>query len=208
MGSRLSLLASLLVTSGCPHITHPARVTPGFSAGALAAPTIERYQDPSPPAVGEASGTGHRYDLQLDLRYGWAGRAGRGIQIEAMLPSAVAVYAQLRAEPDLGAGLLVGPNPGAYGMIGNAWLDQDGRGVDLNGGVRLHVLPSLGPGDPVVNGAAFATAAYSSGPVRGGLFLEHNEFARSIKTCDEVCDLEDHVRRRSSAGLFVSRSWD
>lgn len=207
MRARVPLLATFLAATGCPHITHPARVTPGFSADALVAPAIEKYEEPSRPAPRDSAGSGSQYDVQLDLRYGWARRDGLGIQIEAMLPHALAVYTQLHAEPDLGAGLLVGPNPGVYAMVGNAWL-ADGRGCDLNAGVRLHALMVDGRNDgPIANGALFATAAYSSGAIRAGLFAEHHEFARPTSACDENCTLEDHVRRRSSAGIFVSRVW-
>lgn len=205
--ARTLVLLLALATAGCPHIVHPARVTPGFSADALVAPTRVGNENPH-PAVGEDPGASEReYDLQVDLRYGWALAGGRGLQVDLMAPWAIAGYAQLHADPDLGAGLVVGPDPGLYAMIGKAWL-RDGRGLDLDAGARLHVLLETPGQDRMVpNGGAFATVAYTSGAVRVGLLAEHVEFARPVTGCDEACVTGDYTLRRTSVGLFVGRTW-
>jgi hypothetical protein len=139
----------------------------------------------------------------------WAGDSGRGIQLEAMLPGALAVYAQFHGEPDIGAGILASYNPGLYAMIGNSWLEADGRGYHLAGGLKANVLPGSTGADmsPVPNGAAFASASYQSGDWRVGLMAEHVEFSRTWTFCDENCEPENYLRRISSAGLFATRSW-
>ncbi len=182
---------------------------PGFSADVIAAPTIRHSEDTRDPPIFEPENQ-KGVDLQLDLRYGWAFRDGRGLQLEAMLPGSLAVYGQFHGEPDIGAGLLISPNPGVYGMIGNSWLDEDGGGYHLAGGLKLNVAPApYGSVDQgwVPNGALFAMAAYESGAYRAGLMAEHLEFSRSVKLCDENCEPDDYFRRSTSVGLFVSRSW-
>lgn len=203
-----TLVAALGIALGaCSHVVHPARVMPGFSADLIAAPTIRRSEDTrDPPTFSPENHKG--VAVQLDLRYGWAFPSGRGIQVEAMLPGSLAVYGQLVSRPDIGLGLLVGPNPGAYGMIGNSWLDADGRGYHLAAGGKLGVLPPIKREGPNPNGAVFATAAYSSGAIRAGLMAEHLEFARTWSLCDENCEPENYYRRSSSIGLFVNRSFE
>jgi len=200
--------ALLIALGACAHVVHPARVTPGFSADALVAPTRVGHEDPTPSPPVDPTESSRQFDLQLDLRYGWEQGDGRGIQIELMAPWAVAVYRQFRARPDLGAGALIGPNPGLYGMVGNAWLDERGQGIDLNGGLRLHLLPAGGPEHhPVPNGAAFATLAGVWGGTRAGVLVEHVEFLEPATACDESCGTDDYTLRRTSVGLFISQAW-
>ncbi len=207
MAARVLLVVVLLASAGCPHIMHPARVTPGFSADALVAPTRVGQEDPHPAFGEEASDSARQVDLQVDLRYGWAFAGGRGLQVDVMAPWAIAGYAQLRADPDLGAGIVVGPDPGVYAMMGKAWL-EDGRGLDLEAGARLHVLLATpGQDEMVPNGGAFASIAYTTGALRTGLLAEHLEFARPVTGCDEDCMTGDYTLRRTSVGLFVGRTW-
>lgn len=205
------------IAAGCAHVTHPARVTPGYSADMVVAPAIERYEDHGDPADAERDLV---YDLQFNARYGWTRGEGRGIQVEAMMPmgrypekfgpawligSWIAVYRQFRGNPDLGAGLLVGLSPGLYGLIGRTWQER----VDLAAGARLNYVVPNGSGDHgTLSGAVFSTLAYRAGSYRGGLLIEHMEQSKATKECDEVCEPSDYLRRRSSIGLFVGRSWD
>ena len=204
----LLVVTFALASTGYPHIMHPAHVTPGFSADALVAPTRVGREDPNAGVGADATGSAREYDLQVDLRYGWAFANGRGLQVDVMAPWAISGYAQLRGDPDLGAGIVVGPDPGVYAMIGKAWL-RDGRGLDLDAGARLHVLlPAPAQDGMVPNGGAFASIAYTTGALRAGLLAEHLEFASPVTGCDEACMTSDYTLRRTSVGLFVGRTWE
>jgi hypothetical protein len=114
------LLAAVCLCSlaaGCAHPLHTTEVMPGFQVAAAGG-----------GGVVDDEGL---YVARLDLGYGWAWGEGKGFQLQLMLPleeppetlmfSAVDLYCQFYAQPDLGAGVLLGLAPAVYFQIGRGW---------------------------------------------------------------------------------------
>jgi hypothetical protein len=214
------IVASSGLLAACGHITHPARVLPGWSVeGTVTGIRREYYEiaqvdsyyprtDPPPDPT--------LYTFQAHLRHGWKFDSGRGLQLELMVPVASMIgdhgllfswgdlYWQILAGGlDAGVGALVGFDPQIYAMTGKSFAFGPDSVLDLALGSRLGLDDDTGGRAPL-RAEPFLTVGVSAGALRLGLFADHVvAFGDGFRTCDENCERQDFFRRQYAVGIFA-----
>ncbi len=216
---RLTFAGCVLVAA-CGHITHPARVLPGWSVeGTVTGIRRAYYQIDQPGSYypqADPAPDPTLYTFQAHLRHGWTFDSKRGLQLELMVPVAstirdygllfswVDLYWQFLAGGlDAGVGALAGLDPQIYAMAGKSFAFRQDSLLDVAVGSRLGLADDTGGRAPV-RAEPFLTAGVSVGTLRVGLFADYViAFADSIRTCDENCERQDFFTGQYALGIFA-----
>jgi hypothetical protein len=229
--SRLSVVVACVLVScglgGCMHITHPARVLPGYSADVAVGRAHLDYGESSRPARDPEAPADFTI-AQLHLRQGWVLPNGKGVQIEVIgqkrwrqdeqrnqvtrstLAAWVDLYGQVLAGPvDVGIGGVFSGDPEIYFMAGKHFT-PGGLIVDAAVGLRFGYFPAFAfdsSRSADMRLQPFSNLALTLGRLRVGAFLDAYLIGGPLKLCDDACFRDSYVSGQLAAGAFTGWMW-